>query len=109
MDAVAETIDLEAMFQAKNNTHVLRARGEAMIEDHICDGDYVVIERKDTAANGDQAVVLTTDGQCTLRRVYFEDGKVRLQPANKAMSPRIVDRADARIQGVVIGVLRSYH
>jgi len=89
---------------------VLRVRGDSMIDDHLCDGDYVVIERRDSARNGEQVVALLDTGEATLKRFYREGGgKIRLQPANSAMEPRIVDAERCRIQGVVIGVLRSYN
>ncbi len=105
-----EEIDLEQMFQSRNGVYVLRVRGESMIDDHLCDGDYVVIERRENARNGEQVVALLDTGEATLKRYYKESGgKVRLQPANKSMEPRIVDAGRVKIQGVVIGVLRSYN
>ena len=105
-----EEIDLETMFSAKAGVYVLRVRGESMIEDHLCDGDYVVIERRESARNGEQVVALLDTGEATLKRYFKEGGnKVRLQPANRTMEPRIVEADRLRIQGVVIGVLRSYN
>jgi len=103
-----EEIDLESLFHSRSGVYVLRVRGESMIEDHLCDGDYVVIERRETARNGEQVVALLDTGEATLKRFYKEGSKIRLQPANATMEPRIVDAARCRIQGVVIGVLRSY-
>ena len=103
-----EELDLEAMFAAKQGVYVLRVRGESMIEDHLCDGDFVVIERRESARNGEQVVALLDTGEATLKRYYREGAKVRLQPANATMEPRIVDAERVRVQGVVIGVLRSY-
>jgi repressor LexA len=104
-----EEIDLEQMFQSRAGVFVLRVRGESMIEDHLCDGDYVVIERRETARNGEQVVALLADtGEATLKRFYREGSKIRLQPANSSMEPRIVDAEHCKVQGVVIGVLRSY-
>ena len=105
-----EEIDLEQLFKSKSGVYVLRVRGESMIDDHLCDGDFVVIERRENAKNGEQVVALLDSGEATLKRFYKEGGnKVRLQPANKTMEPRIVDADRCRIQGVVIGVLRSYN
>jgi repressor LexA len=104
-----EEIDLEAMFPAKNGVYALRVRGESMIEDHLCDGDIVVIERRESARNGEQVVALLDTGEATLKRFYREGSKIRLQPANSTMQPRIVDAERCRVQGVVIGVLRSYN
>lgn len=104
-----EEIDLEQLFRSRNGVYVLRVRGESMIDDHLCDGDYVVIERRETARNGEQVVALLDTGEATLKRYYREGAKVRLQPANAAMEPRIVEADRCKVQGVVIGVLRSYH
>jgi repressor LexA len=71
--------------------------------------DFVVIERRETAKNGEQVVALLDTGEATLKRFYKEGGKIRLQPANKTMEARIVDPDRLRIQGVVIGVLRTYN
>ncbi len=104
-----EEIDLEQLFHSKKGVYVLKVRGESMIDDHLCDGDFVVIERRDTARNGEQVVALLDTGEATLKRFYKESGnRVRLQPANSSMEPRIVDADRLKVQGVVIGVLRSY-
>ncbi len=104
-----DELDLEELFSSRQGVYVLRVRGESMIEDHLCDGDYVVIERRETAKNGEQVVALLDTGEATLKRFYKESGgRVRLQPANKSMEPRIVEASRLKIQGVVIGVLRSY-
>jgi repressor LexA len=104
-----EEIDLETMFSARNGVYVLRVRGESMIDDHLCDGDYVIIERRENARNGEQVVALLDTGEATLKRYFKEGGKVRLQPANSTMEPRVVEADRVRVQGVVIGVLRSYN
>ena len=103
-----EEIDLEQLFPAKKGVYVLRVRGESMIEDHLCDGDYVVIERRETARNGEQVVALLDSGEATLKRFYREGSRIRLQPANHLMEPRYVDADRVKVQGVVIGVLRTY-
>jgi repressor LexA len=104
-----EEIDLESLFYSNKGVYVLRVRGESMIEDHLCDGDFVVIERRENARNGEQVVALLDSGEATLKRFYREGSKIRLQPANSTMEPRIVDADRCRVQGVVIGVLRTYH
>src|SRR6204780_1765678 len=86
-----EELDLEQLFQSRNGVYVLRVRGESMIDDHLCDGDYVVIERRETAKNGEQVVALLDTGEATLKRFYKEPGnRIRLQPANSSMESRIV-------------------
>ncbi|HWB53713.1 MAG TPA: transcriptional repressor LexA [Tepidisphaeraceae bacterium] len=103
-----EELDLETLFNSRHGVYVLKVRGDSMIDDHLCDGDFVVIERRETARNGEQVVALLDTGEATLKRFYREGGKIRLQPANKTMEPRIVEADRCKVQGVVIGVLRSY-
>ena len=103
-----EELDLEQLYNRPNGVFVLKVRGESMIEDHLCDGDYVVIERREVARNGEQVVALLDNGEATLKRYYKEGRDIRLQPANCTMKPRIVPADRVKVQGVVIGVLRSY-
>jgi len=100
-----ETLDLEEMFARPAETFCLRVTGESMIDDQIRDGDYVVCERRNTARTGETVVALLETGEATLKRFFREGGKFRLQPANEAFEPIIVDQVD--IQGVVIGVIRQ--
>jgi len=91
------------------NTYALQVRGESMIEDHICDGDYVLVERATEARDGDIVVALVDGRESTLKRFYLEPGdRVRLQPANSTMNPIYVSRASLVIQGKVLAVLRKY-
>ncbi|MCL2649324.1 MAG: transcriptional repressor LexA [Phycisphaerales bacterium] len=101
-----ETLDLETLFMTRHGTYVLRVKGNSMIDDHIMDGDYVIIERREQAKDGEIVVALLEDGQATLKRYFKERGRVRLQPANATMSPIYVEK-DLKIQGVLIGVLRT--
>jgi repressor LexA len=102
-----EVLDLEDVFVTPNETFVLRVRGDSMIEDNICDGDYVVIEKRATARDGEIVVALIEDEEATLKRLYREkSGGYRLQPANSAYEPIFV--TNLRIQGVVVGVVRRY-
>ncbi|HMN95951.1 MAG TPA: transcriptional repressor LexA [Phycisphaerales bacterium] len=88
-------------------TFALRVEGDSMRDEGILDGDYVLVERRETARNGERVVALIGEGETTLKRFYREpDGRIRLQPANDSFVPIIVD--DCRIQGVVVGVLRRY-
>jgi repressor LexA len=80
-----------------------------MVEDHICDGDYVLIERAQTARDGEIVVALVDGTETTLKRFYKEAGdRVRLQPANSAMQPIYVPASSVAIQGKVLAVLRRY-
>jgi repressor LexA len=99
-----DAIDLEELFDRPADTFVLEVTGDSMIDDHICDGDLVVCERRNTARNGETVVALLPDGDATLKRLYRDKGRIRLQPANPAFEPIFVD--NVQIQGVVIGVLR---
>jgi repressor LexA len=96
-------------FAGDASTYALQVRGESMIEDHICDGDYVLVERATEAREGDIVVALVDQMETTLKRFYLEAGdRVRLQPANASMQPIFVPRASVEIQGKVLAVLRKY-
>jgi repressor LexA len=77
-----EEIDLERLFETRNEAYVLKVRGNSMIEEQIRDGDYVVVERRETARNGETVVALLDDGEATLKKFYKEGNRIRLQPAN---------------------------
>jgi repressor LexA len=94
--------------QNDKDVFVLRVKGNSMIEDHIKDGDFVIIEKREYAQNGETVVALLDNDKATLKRFYQEKGHVRLQPANPDMQPIIVQEGDFRIQGVVIGVMRKF-
>jgi len=82
----------------------LRVRGDSMIDDHICDGDLVIVRPQPEVEEGGIAVALLGDGSATLKRVFREKGRVRLQPSNASMQPIFAD--DVRVQGRVVGVWR---
>jgi repressor LexA len=102
-----ETIEVPASLLGKGEHFVLRVRGDSMVEDGIRDGDYVIVSRRPTAQNG-QTVVALVRGEATLKRYYSEGSRVRLQPANAAMKPLLVDARDVLVQGVVTGLIRDY-
>ena len=79
-----------------------------MIEEQIRDGDYVIVEKRHDAGNVETVVALLDNGEATLKKLYREPDRIRLQPANAALRPIYVDPDGVRIQGVVIGVLRKY-
>jgi len=98
-----------ADFAGDPNTYALKVRGESMIEDHICDGDYVLVERATEARDGEIVVALVDGMETTLKRFYLAPGdRVRLQPANASMQPIFVPRQSVQIQGKVLAVLRKY-
>jgi len=96
-------------FAADKDTYALQVRGDSMIEDHICDGDFVLIERTSQVRDGDVVVALVRGAESTLKRLYREaDGNVRLQPANSSMNPILVLASDVQVQGRLLAVLRKY-
>jgi len=96
-------------FARSDKTFALQVKGSSMIDDHILNGDYVVVEPTQVANPGEIVVALVGNDDATLKRFYREPGgKIRLQPANSDMAPIIVPAADVKIQGRVVGVLRKY-
>jgi repressor LexA len=102
-----ETISL-ADFVRSKEVFVLEVRGESMQDEHILDGDYVLVEKTKAAHNGDIVVAIIDKDDATLKRFYREGDNIRLQPSNVNMKPIIVPAASLEIQGRVIGVLRKY-
>ncbi len=103
-----ESMALPEELLGKGETFVLTVKGDSMIEDHILDGDLIIVEKRDHAQNG-EIVVALIGNEATVKRLYREAGRVRLQPANASMQPIYVEEGDLRIQGIVIGVLRKMH
>ena len=98
-----------ADFARGGSTYALEVRGDSMIEDHICDGDLILVEKVQQALDGDIVVALVNGSEATLKRFYREsDDTVRLQPANSALAPIIAPAADVQIQGRLLAVLRKY-
>lgn len=89
--------------------YVLQVQGESMIDEHIQDGDYVVVESRDTAGPGEMVVALVDDDNVTLKKYFREGRNIRLQPANEALDPIMLDESRVKIQGVVVSVMRKYH
>ena len=102
-----ETISL-ADFVRSKEVFVLEVSGQSMQDEHIVDGDFVLVEKTKVAHNGDIVVALVDGSDATLKRLYKEGDKVRLQPSNAGMAPIMVAAAAVEIQGRVIGVLRKY-
>jgi len=102
-----ETISLADFVRAKE-VFVLQVRGDSMQDEHIVDGDYVLIEKTKTAHNGEIVAALVDGSDSTLKRFYKEGDKIRLQPSNVTMKPIIVPAVDVQLQGRVIGVMRKY-
>jgi repressor LexA len=98
-----------ADFAGNGNTFALEVRGNSMIDDHICDGDLILVERVQQALDGDIVVALVSGTETTLKRFYREPSDmIRLQPANSALKPIVVPAAAVQIQGRLLAVLRKY-
>ncbi len=103
-----DEIDLSEFF-VNRNRFVLKVQGDSMIEDGILDGDMVVVEKRETADNGEIVVALIDGLEATLKRLQKNrDGSVTLHPANSRLSPLRLSAARVRVQGVVVGQFRSY-
>jgi repressor LexA len=103
-----ETLNF-ADFAGDGNTFALEVRGNSMIDDHICDGDMILLERVTQARDGDIVVALVAGTETTLKRFYRESADmIRLQPANAALKPIVVPARDVQIQGRLLAVLRKY-
>ena len=110
IEAIEEdnTIAVPEQLVRRDNTFCLRIKGESMIEEGIRDGDYIIVEGRDTANQGETIVALIGD-EATVKKYYREvDGRVRLQPANPSMEPIYVSEDRLQIRGVVVGLMRHY-
>lgn len=102
-----ETISVPAHLTSRGDNYVLKVRGDSMVDDGILDGDLVIIARRERADNGEM-VVANVNGEVTLKRLYQEGERVRLQPANSMMSPIYAAARDVAVQGVVVGLMRRF-
>ena len=107
VDTSDETIFVPQHLTTRGDNYVLKVRGDSMIEDGILDGDLVIIARREDAGNGDM-VVANVSGEVTLKRLYREGERVRLQPANSMMGPIYAAARDVAVQGIVIGLMRRF-
>jgi len=103
-----ETISFADFTRSSKEVFVLQVRGDSMQDEAILDGDYILVEKTSAVRNGEIVVALLDGMESTLKRIYKEGDKVRLQPSNVAMQPVIVSAAAVQVQGRVIGVLRKY-
>jgi repressor LexA len=105
----SETIFVPEDMVGRRDTYVLQVKGDSMIDEQIRDGDFVIVENRRTARDGEMVIALLDGENATLKKLYREGGgMVRLQPANARLKPMYVDQDRLRVQGVVIGVLRKY-
>ena len=99
----------ETLVGRSGSHYVLRVRGNSMIDEQIRDGDFVVVNERQRADNGEMVIALVNGNSATVKKYYRErDGRIRLQPANDTMQPIYVHENDVSIQGIVVGVLRRY-
>jgi len=103
-----EVIAVPEDMVGRTKTFVLEVRGDSMIDEQIRNGDFVIVEERVKAENGEMVIALIDGEEATLKKFYKEGDKIRLQPANPAMSPIVVSGNRVRVQGVVTGVLRKY-
>ena len=108
--ATGESLAVPEDFVRRTGSHyVLRVRGNSMIEEQIRDGDFVVVNERRSADNGEMVIAMLNGASATVKKFYRErDGRIRLQPANETMQPIYVHENDITIQGIVVGVLRRY-
>src|SRR5881409_471522 len=105
-----ETIAVpDELLPRRGRSYVLRVRGDSMIDEHIQDGDFVVVQERNQADNGQTVVALVDGSSATVKKFYREPGGwIRLQPANPEMAPLRLNERDVIVHGVVVGVIRKY-
>jgi len=121
MGRIAAGVPIEAISQVSHNVaipgHMLRnggdhyaleVKGDSMIEEGINDGDIVVIKETKTAVNGDIVVALVKNSEATLKRFFFRGDAIALEAANPAYETRIVPSDQVKVQGRLVGLIRSY-
>jgi len=108
IEQTGESVTVPREMTGRGESYVLQVRGDSMIEDHIQDGDFVVVEKRHEARNGETVVALVRGVEATLKKFYKRGAKIVLEPANQALRPIEVPAADVQIRGVVRGLLRQY-
>jgi repressor LexA len=110
MIAHGETLAVPEEFVRRPGGHyVLKVRGNSMVDAHVTDGDFVVVNERRSCDNGEMVIAMVNGSSATVKKLYREkDGRIRLQPANETMDPIYVHENDISIQGIVVGVLRRF-
>jgi repressor LexA len=104
-----ETVSVPHDMLHPGSNYVLRVRGDSMIDEQIRDGDYIIVNSRQTAENGEMVVALVGGDSATVKKFYLErGGRIRLQPANPTMDPMYFDPSEVTIQGIVVAVIRRY-
>ncbi len=106
IENIDEYLTLPQSVLGQGKMFSLRVEGESMIEAGIMDGDIVVLRQQDTAENGEIVVAMTPDDEATLKRIFYEDDRVRLQPENSAMAPIYVE--SATVLGKLVALIRQF-
>ena len=104
----SETVAVPHDMLARGNNYVLRVQGNSMVDEQIRDGDYIVVNSRQTAENGEMVVALVGGDSATVKKYYREGGRIRLQPANPTMEPMYYGEDEVQIQGIVVAVIRKY-
>ena len=103
-----EDIAVPPSFLTRGSNFVLRVEGDSMIEEQIRDGDFVILEKRERAENGEIVIALIDGENATLKKFYREGNHVRLQPANPTLEPLVLSEDRVAVQGVVVGLMRRY-
>lgn len=102
-----ETVEVP-LNMVKQNTYALKVQGHSMIDDNIQDGDIIIVEKRESAENGQSVVALINNEQVTLKKFYIEADGIRLQPANPDMEPIMLKNDEVQVLGIVSGVIRKF-
>lgn len=103
-----QTISIPKDMVGRFQTYALRVEGDSMVDENIQDGDFIIIEARETTENGETVIAMINNEEVTLKKLYIEPDHIRLQPANPEMKPFILRNHEVRILGVVCGVIRKY-
>jgi repressor LexA len=104
-----ETVSVPSDMIRRGSNYVLRVQGDSMVDEHIQDGDYIIVNSRQTANNGEMVVALVEGDSATVKKFYQErEGRIRLQPANPSMTPLYYNADQVAVQGIVVGVIRRY-
>jgi repressor LexA len=103
-----DTLAIPVDMLGRNGTYVLKVKGDSMIDDHVMDGDYIIVDKRETAENGQMVVALIDGREATLKRYRRKGRKIVLEPANPAYKPVTYERSRVAVQGIVVGILRKY-
>ena len=106
VENIEDYLVLPQSMLGKDDLFCLRVQGESMIDIGILDGDIVVLRKQDAADNGDIVVAMTPEDEATLKRIFYEDGHVRLQPENRSMEPIYTE--NATVLGKLVALIRQF-